>query len=426
MKRINSLFPDSPIELISSKTLIMARWVAITGQLAAVLVTHYILSVPLPLEACLLTILVAVLLNLYAAMRERSSGISALKASFYLGFDLLQLSLLLFLTGGLGNPFFMLLLGPVVIGSTLLARWQMISLIITGIISVILLAHFFVPLQVPVTIDHAPHSLILMGQFIAFSITAFFVSFFGWRASSENRAMQKAHEAVKAVITQKRHLNSLGAQAAAAAHELGSPLSTIAVAAGELANEAGKASALSEDIQLIISQVERCKRILQKFGEQPDEETSEYILAPLPLTRLIHEIAENFGHENPGITIEIEDFLNNPVIISQKPEIVHSLGVYIQNAIQRAESRVMLSCSENKDMVLIQIRDDGPGFGVDIMSSLGQPLKTFRPDGYGSKRLGIFIAQNLLEELGARTVYSNDLQTGGAIVAIHWPKDKIK
>ncbi len=422
---VATLFPDMPARTISGRTLVAARWVAIFGQAAAVLTTHFVLGVGLPLEPCLTTIMLSVILNIHAMIQSKPSGLSPLKACLYLAFDLLQLSLLLFLTGGLGNPFFMLLLGPVVIGATLLSRWQMISLILVGVVNVILLAHFFIPLALPPVAGDKPHSLLLMGQFIAFTLTAFFVSFFGWRVSSENRAMQKAQDATQSIIARKRHLNSLGAQAAAAAHEIGSPLSTIAVAARELANDAGPSSPLKEDIELIIEQVERCKRILQKFGNAPDSETSEYILAPLPLTRLIHEIADNFGHENPGISITIEDDLEQAVIIQQKPEIVHSLGVYIQNAIQRARQSVYIHCSETKDMVLIEISDDGPGFDTDIISYLGQPLKAIQQRDSSHKRLGIFIAQNLLEELGARTVYSNDMNTGGAIVAIHWAKDKI-
>ncbi len=409
---------------IASQVLISARWIAIAGQLTAILLSHYRLHLQLPVETCLTTILVSVFINLYATLRDKKT-ISSTKAATYLCCDIFQLSLIIFLTGGLANPFFMLLLCPVVIGATLLSLRQIVLLIFLSVLSVVLLAHFFVPLALPPTQAGSPHNLILMGHFIAFSLTAVFSAIFGWRLSNENRAIQRSHDEIQMIISQKKHLNSLGAQAAAAAHEIGSPLSTIAVAAGELANEAGKDSPFADDIQLIIAQVERCKKILQKFGEEPDSQTSEYILAPLPLTRLIHEIAENFGHENPGITIQIEDNLTNSVIIPQKPEIVHSLGVYIQNAIQRASQLVTLTCSENKDMVLIQISDDGPGFDTEIISTLGQPLKAFRPDGYGSKRLGIFIAQNLLEELGARTVYSNDLNTGGAIVAIHWAKDKI-
>lgn len=416
--------------IIRSKTLVTARWVAVAGQTLAIFTAHYGLGLQLPVAACLLTILVSAIVNIYSTLRDRKTGIAPLKACAYLSYDILQLSLLLFLTGGLANPFFMLLLCPVAIGATLLTLRQIVFLIFLSVLNVVLLAHFFVPFTLPPTHSGSPHNLILMGHFIAFSMTAVFAALFGWRASSENRAIQKAHETIKAVIAQKRHLNSLGAQAAAAAHELGSPLSTIAVAAGELANEAGKTSVLADDIQLIISQVERCKRILQKFGEEPDSETTDYILAPLPLTHLIHEIAENFGHENPAVTIEIEDHQLDPIIISQTPEIVHSLGVYIQNAIQRADSDVKIICSENHNMVLIQIQDDGEGFDPDIISLLGQPLsqplKEYESKGADHKRLGIFIAQNLLEELGARTVYSNDLNTGGAIVAIHWAKDKIK
>ncbi len=416
--------------IIRSKTLVTARWVAIAGQTLAISIAHYAMGLTLPVAACLMTVGVSVLLNIYATLRDRKTGISTSLACAYLSFDVVQMSLLLFLTGGLANPFYMLLLCPVAIGATILSLRQIVFVIFLSVFSIVLLAHFFVPFTLPPTGVNSPHNLILMGHFIAFSMTSIFAAFFGWRASSENRAIQKAHEAIKAIIAQKKHLNSLGAQAAAAAHELGSPLSTIAVAAGELSRDAGRNSPLADDIDLIISQVDRCKRILQKFGEAPDAETTEYILAPLPLTNLIEEIADNFGHENPGVTIEIEDHLIEPVIVPQKPEIVHSLGVYIQNAIQRADGYVRITCSENKDMVLIKIQDDGEGFDPEIISLLGQPLsqplKEYKEQGVAHKRLGIFIAQNLLEELGARTVYSNDLNTGGAIVAIHWAKDKMK
>ena len=232
---------------------------------------------------------------------------------------------------------------------------------------------------------------------------------------------------IQTTILNKRHLNSLGAQAAAAAHELGSPLSTIAVAARELSNDAGANSPMREDIELILSQVERCKRILQKFGEQPEPREKDYLTAPINIIELVREIAENFGHENPGVEIEIADALSAPVFLIQKPEVVHSLGVYIQNAIQRARGNVAIKCADKEDMLVIEIADDGEGFDPDIISLLGQPLShpldEFRSEG--NKRLGIFIAQNLLEEMGARTVYSNDMNYGGAIVTIYWPKDRI-
>lgn len=410
--------------VISSQTLLAARWVAICGQTSAVFLAYFGLGMDFPIKACLLVIGVAALLNLFSAYNTAQTIITR-KAIFYLSFDILQLSLLLFLTGGLANPFFMLLLCPVAIGATMLPLRQIVFLIFLSVFNLILLAHFSIPFTLPPADTASPHNLILMGHFVAFAITAVFTALFGWRVSDENRAMQKANAAIQTVISQKKYLNSLGAQAAAAAHELGSPLATIAVAAGELANDAGENSPLSEDIQLIISQVERCKRILQEFGQEEDIQASDYILAPLPLTRLINEIAENFGHENPAVTIEIIDMLEHPVIVAQKPEIVHSLGVYIQNAIQRAETYVSISCSETKDRIIIEIQDDGPGFDTEIISSLGQPLKNFTADKTSNKRLGIFIAQNLLEELGARTVYSNDMETGGAVVAIHWAKDKI-
>lgn len=421
----NITLPDLQQKAISHQSLLSARWVAIFGQASAVLIAYFGLGMDFPVKACLMVISVAALLNIFSSVKNKQTGVTR-RAVYYLSFDILQLSLLLFLTGGLANPFFILLLCPVVIGATLLPLRQIVFLIFLSVFNLILLAHFSIPFSLPPTTSASPHNLLLMGHFIAFSIASVFTALFGWRVSSENREMQKAHEDIQNIIAQKKYLNSLGAQAAAAAHELGSPLATIAVAAGELANDAGKNSPLAEDIRLIISQVERCKLILQEFGQEKENQASDYALAPLPLTRLIHEIAENFGHENPGVTIEIIDLLEEQIIVTQKPEIVHSLGVYIQNAIQRAESYVSITCSETSNRVVIEIQDDGPGFDTDIIASLGQPLKHSQIDKQGNKRLGIFIAQNLLEELGARTVYSNDLETGGAIVAIHWAKEKIE
>lgn len=401
---------------IGGGTLVTARWAAIIGQTAAVFTAHFILNLNLPILPCLIWIAASVAVNIYAGLKDTKSNISGRRAAVYLGFDIIQLSALLYWTGGLGNPFFILLLGPVAIGSTLLSLKDSVFLVLLSLVSVLLLAHFNIHLNLPASTANSPHSLFLMGGVIAFGITSAFAAFYGWRLANETRLSQQTRNAALETLSERRYLNALGAQAAAAAHELGSPLSTIAVIARELAHQVDPASPLYPDIEIILSQMERCQKILQKFGRAPLENTE----GAIDFVSLLRRITGDFQYENLAVVADITPHLEIPLLVRADSALSHALGVYIQNAFQFAKAKVAITCLITEGFLKITIADDGKGFAADFLDQAGKPFLQKRGDNH--KGLGIYLAQNLLQEFDARIDYINN---SGAIVVIHIPLAKI-
>lgn len=409
-----------PVEKrISGRTLIVSRWVAVIGQTTAVLAAHFLFGVSKPIFLCLVVIAVSVLVNIVALIESRQRHLTALSASLYLAFDILQLIVQLYLTGGLTNPFFMLLIAPIAVGASILPTMHVLGLLGLALGGSTIIAFFNRPLYWHGQIESMP-PLFLMGEIAALAITLVFVCVYMWRLSSENAAHQKAYQAANSALARQRSLTALGAQASAAAHELGSPLSTIAVIARELQRDLGNNEQFRDDIELLLSQTDRCRRILSEFGREPRHD-SYFEKAPVADTIIV--ISGTFQNRREGVEIRVIDNRlqenQRSVLLPQSPEIIHGIGVYLQNALEYARQFVTVLIDGDHVALSLRIIDDGPGFSPGILAKLGKPYVSTRRQSGNNKGLGVFIAETLLFETTARVRYGN-IENGGAIVHIMW------
>jgi two-component system, sensor histidine kinase RegB len=409
---------------ITSRTLITARWIAVAGQCCAVIISYFILDVHFPIWGALACVALSIVLNQYAEIVDRTSQISTRRTTGYLIYDVIQLSTLLAMTGGYTNPFTVFLMAPVTVAATLLPFRQTMLTLIVGIICILIISHFFIPLDFS-TYGHSSHSVLLIGESLAMIFALIFASFFAWRTAVENRNLQRASMAAHSAIQRQRQVSALGAQAAAAAHELGSPLSTIAVIAKDLEDDL-KNTQHSDDIALIRNQIQRCQKILQSLGHK-DSDNAIFTLPPLRLDEFLRLIAAEFQIHNPIIEVNVTcENLDTLPTLPQRPELVHAFGVYIQNALEFARTSVTLGIEQTKNDIAILIRDDGDGFSSLVLNRLGQPfISSHALNDADHHGLGIFIAQTLLEHTGAQIHFSNSAQ-GGAVVRITWRKRDIE
>ena len=405
---------------VTLRTLILIRWVAVLGQLATVLVVHLVLEFPLPLGWALAAIGASALLNLLAqAQTGPRRRLADRDAALYLGWDLLQLSLLLYLTGGIQNPFSVLILAPLTVAATILSGRSVVGLLLlaAGCLTVLAFHHFALPW--PGALPLPP--LYAFGVWFALVFSTVFVTGYIWRVAREARQTYEALAATQVALARAQKLSALGGLAAAAAHELGTPLGTISLVAKELAREVPPDSPLAEDIALLQSQTLRCRDILAELSRKPQAEGGEpYDLLTL---RALVEAAAG-GHKRQGIALAVEE---NPAsgpevpavpMVRRQPEIIHGLGNLIQNAMQFARSRVVVTAEWDRRRLRLTVADDGPGFPASLLGRIGEPYVSGRLEG-GGMGLGIFIARTLLERTGAEVFFANG-RDGGAQVVVTW------
>ncbi len=400
------------------QTLVLIRWLAVAGQAVAILLVHYGLAFELPLMPSLLVVGASVLLNVvlflfYPASTRLGDG----GAAAYLGFDLVQLAVLLYLTGGLENPFCLMIMVPVTISATILSLRSTLwlGLLALTCVTVLLLVHQPLPwdanrLAVP--------PLYQAGTWAAVVLGTLFLAVYAWQVAAEGRRMQDALTAAHSALAREQRLSALGSLAAAAAHELGTPLGTIAVVAKELTRELPPGTPEAEDAALLLSQAQRCREILAQFARRPEEAEGGDVFRYPPPGALVEAAAA--PHRLAGITLDIVAPPGEQPVVARRDEIIHGLGNLIENAVDFAASRVTVTLGWDRHGIEVDIDDDGPGFNVDILSSLGDPYTTSRPND-GGMGLGVFIAKTLLEHTGA-TVRFENRPGGGAGVAIVWPR----
>ena len=405
---------------IGLRTLILIRWIAVAGQTATILIVHLGFGFKLPVVACLfvvaLTALSSLMLSVRMPVRARLGNVGA---TLLLGFDMLQLGMLLYLTGGLENPFAILILAPVTVAATILARGPTLALTILAMVLVTLLAFFRAPL--PWTGDTVslpfPYAL---GVWTALCVASAFIAAYIWSVADEARRMSDALAATEASLNRAQNLSALGGLAAAAAHELGSPLATIAVVAKELSREVPEDSPFAEDVALLISQSDRCRDILAGLSQRPDMADHR------PLERLKFSVlAAQACEPYRGGEVAL-DIVSDSAPDSTEPEapesheFIHGVGNIIQNAVQFASKRVTLLLYWDDRGVRLTVQDDGPGISAAVLASIGEPYISTRGGDQGHMGLGVFIAQTLLETGGAELAFAN---RDGAEVVIRWPRD---
>ena len=427
------LLPDRLRGPIRLRTLTTLRWLAAAGQTVAILLVQFGLGFEVPLGFCLAVIASSVWLNLYAQLKfspQRILGED--ETALYTTFDIAQLCVLLFLTGGLQNPFAVLILAPVTIAASVLPLRQ--TLIIGGVaiagILVLALVHHPLPWRSGERI--AIPAVYNAGVWAALSFSVVFFGSYAHRIAAESARMRSALAATQLVLSREERLSALGGLAAAAAHELGTPLSTIQLTAQEMADELKEGvptdhSLLRDDAQLLVTQALRCRDILGRLSrlDEPGDAGHDHIR----LDALLKEAAAPFLAQTsrPEIVFDVgyDTKLSAPPTLLRKPEIIYGLRNFIENAVRYARSQVLITARWEEDEMSVTIRDDGPGFSQDIMARLGEPYinpnaSTTRrfyknisldPAGHQGMGLGFFIAKTLLEHTGA-TIEFDNLESG--------------
>src|SRR5262249_39520374 len=414
--------PSGPINL---RTLILIRWIAIAGQASTILIVHYGLGFRLPLMQALGVVASSALLNLVLiVLRQWAARLGARDAALYLGYDVLQLAVLLYLTGGLQNPFAILILAPVTVAATILSRRAVIALSLLAIaaISVLALRHMPLPWRDEPLVF--PPELVL-GIWIALVLATVFIGAYTLSGAQEARRLRDAVAATQLALAREQRVSAVGALAAAAAHELGSPLATIAVVAKELARELPADSPHAEDAALLLSQSERCRRILAELAQQPvDDGSSPY--TSLPISALVEAAGTLYRDARVRLIFATTgDTADAEPSVQRSPEIMHGLNNLIQNALQFARHEVSVTIFWDRKTVTVEIADDGPGFPPHLLGRLGEPYLSTRAGDQDHMGLGIFIAQSLLERTGATLQFDN-LVDGGAHVVISWNRANLE
>ncbi len=394
------------------RTLVGLRWIAILGQLATLGFVGLYLGYPLPWAPALATVAASILLNLglstLYARRARLDGGGSL---FHLGFDLVQLSVLLFLTGGLANPFAVLLLVPVTVAATLVSRRETLLLLAAALLLLLALEQLALPL--PWAEDEPPmHDIYRVGLFAAIGLGMTFLAVYVGRLSAEARNRASALFATQGALERETKMSALGSLAAAAAHELGGPLGTIALVAHDLEDALGNDPDFGDDIRLLSAEVARSRAILADLARRAEADEP---FPQLPLTALLHEIAQPFAAARVPVVVATAPDVEVP----RSPELLHGLSNLLDNAVRHALTRVTLSAESDGDLAIL-IADDGPGFDAALLPHLGEPALGPSRSRAGGTGLGIFIATTLIERTGGRVRFANAEDDGGARVEIRW------
>ena len=412
---------------LDKNTLTILRYIAIIGQFFAINIVYFYLNLPFPIVLSYAVIFVGLLTNIYLQFGIKINQLKDFYSLIFLIYDLIQLSILLYLTGGIFNPFCFLLIIPAIVSSTFLS---MGSTIILGIItSSLLLVVSFFHLPLPgeeMALLHFP-DFYKTGIIISILIGLVFLSYFGIRFAGETKKRSEALNKLQEVISKEYELESLGGQAAAAAHSLGTPLATISVVAKEIKKEVGNENEISKDIDLLISQTKRCSEILKQISKKQIEE--DVFLSSIKLEDLLEEIVTSFKETSSKKIDLIIDQDTNKIAIQRMPEIIYGLRNFIGNAVKFSKSKVKINLQSDQKLIQIKINDDGPGIPEDIINKIGEPYIKSRSKELSSNSglgLGTFLGKTLLERQNAKLSFRRNSDLGGALVIISWsPKNFI-
>ena len=426
------LTDNHPRRNVRLDTLVKLRWLAIIGQTTAVLVVYAGLDFPLPLWPALAVIALSALLNVALRLRfHLTQRLEPDRAAWLLAFDIAELAVLLFLTGGLQNPFAFLFLGPVLLSATALPpRFTlMLGAFAIGCATVLVFVHYPLPWDSDDPLQLPP--IYMMGVWLSILLAIGFIGVYAWQITEEARQLSDALAATELVLAHEQHLSQLDGLAAAAAHELGTPLSTISVIAKELENAIAANDPHGDDVRLLREQATRCRDILAKITELS---SSGEPFDRAPLTALIEEVVA--PHRNFGVAIDVTMPENRDAepVGARNPAILYGLGNIVENAVDFAREHVVVGAYWDDDAIDLTISDDGPGFAPEILDRIGEPYVTSRrrkpdasdeePTGLG---LGFFIAKTLLERSGATLSFSNRaLPERGAVIKMRWRRSEFE
>lgn len=407
---------------LTPASLVLLRWIAVAGQSATLLIVQYAFGFDLPLLPCWLAVGALALSNL-ALMTARRRRLTESSAAALLAFDLVQLATLTGLTGGIQNPFALLLLAPVTVSATILSRraTALLTLLAAALATGTAFWHLPLPWSGPLGVDLPP--LYQLGLWTALSMSLVFIAAFVWTASEDSRRLSAALSESAEALAREREMSALGAQAAAAAHELGSPLATIAVVSKDLMNTVDPGSPLYEDVELLKSQSDRCRDILVGLSRTPDAAGNDPF-ETLPLSALVELAVDE--HVPDGIELDyvVDDNSEGPEpLVRRTPEFLNGLGNFASNAGQFARGTVTVTLFWTTATVWVSVRDDGPGFPPAVLPLLGEPYMSTRSGKNGHMGLGVFIATTLLERIGGETQFRN---RGGAEILVRWRRQELE
>lgn len=401
------------------RTLTLIRWVAIVGQGFTILLVDLSLGFELMLAPLLGAVALSALINLYLELRfSPTTRLSERAAAALLGYDLVQLSFLVALTGGLQNPFSLFLIVPITLSATILSLSTTIFLCSMVTLFATLLGLFPTPLPWSGGGLNLP-KLYILAAWVALVLGSGLIATYAWRVADDARRLADALAATQMALAREQQMSALGGLAAAAAHELGSPLATIAITAKELANHIPADSPMAEEVAELVGQSQRCREILASLSrERAGEDHSAF--TKIPLGNLLEALAEPYQRPGIKLTVEVRDFSGGArpePVWAPTPELKHALGNLIDNAIQFAEKSVVITVALRSDRLEIVIEDDGPGFSPEVLDWIGEPYISTR-HSIGGLGLGVFIAQTLLARNGASLQFDN-LSTGAQVI-ITW------
>lgn len=410
---------DAPLPApIRMRTLTQLRWIAIGGQLAAVAAAR-LMGVNFAVIPVLLLIFAAIVLNSWTVFQRMGSGTPP-RIACQLLFDIAQLSTLVMLTGGLSNPFGLLVLAPVTIAAATLNARQTIALAMASAVLITLAALLAFPLSAADGTPLRVNGLLAAGHWLALVVGVFFFSGYAHRVMAELTATRNALFATQLALAREQRLQHLGGVVAAAAHEMGTPLATIKLISSELADDLQGRPELADDLTSLRDATDRCAMILRNMGRAGKD---DLLLRIAPLRAVIEDAAH--PHFDRGPKIEI---LADGPDIRRDPAIVHALRNLIQNAVDFADKRVVIEAHQDARHLTLTIRDDGPGYPPALLPRIGDPYLTSRRSpqrkGYEGMGLGLFIAKTLLERSGARLQFANG--GPGAMVRVRWPLDRLR
>ena len=420
-------FETSKYHSFKKSTYITLRWIGIIGQLIAVNFVYLFLNPSFDFITSNLIIFLGILSNLYLIFIYKKTQLSDRSAFIFLLIDILQLGILLYLSGGITNPFVIFILIPSVFSSSNLSLRTNTLLVILTIIIIVFLTFNYQDLPINLNSDFHNNHYFYYSIPVSLIIALVFLNYFAMTFGTQSRLRKEALGKMEEVMAKEHELLSLGGQAAAAAHSLGTPLSTITIIAHDLMKQFKGQKDLEKDIELLNSQVERCNEILKRLTLNPVEE-DEFIDKDINIRDYLHEIISSFKEISKKEFVFNFDQDSNPKKISKSIEIVYGLRNFIGNANKFAKNSIFINLKSDSEFTELTVEDDGNGYPRDIISKIGEPYlksnysKDKSKEGLG---LGLFIGKTLLEKNFASVNCRNSKTRSGAEVIIRWKNKEL-
>ena len=415
-------FETSKFHTLKKSTYISLRWIGIIGQLISIYIVYFFFKFEFNFFISNVVVFIGILSNLFLIFIYNKTQLSDKSALIFFIIDIFQLGFLIYLTGGITNPFIVFLLIPSVFASSNLGIRTNLLLVITTILTIIFLTFYSEELPSPLNNHFHVDPYYYYSIPISLIIALIFLNYFAIVFGNESRKRKEALSKMEEVMAQEHEMLSLGGQAAAAAHSLGTPLSTIKIISQELKDQLQNRKDLNSDIELLISQVERCTQILKKLSLDPNEE-DDFIDEDINLRGYISQIVGSFQETSNKNFVLNFDQDSNPKKFSKSIEIIYGLRNFIGNANKFSKEKIFITLKSNNDFSEIIIEDDGEGYPSEILSKIGEPyLRPFdkKKRSQTGLGLGIFIGKTLLEKNFASLNCQNSKTRTGAEVNIKW------